>query len=73
MLGMICGVTMKDKVESSVIAFRMEVHYLEEHLRKKTLRWFGHIVRRDHEEVEIKKVLEFRIEGQRKRSRPVKQ
>ena len=32
---------------------------LEEHLRQKRLRWFGHIVRRD-EEVEIKKVLELK-------------
>ena len=44
---------------------------LEEHLGQKRLRWFGHIVRRD-EEVEIKKVLEMKIEGQRKRGRPVK-
>ena len=44
---------------------------LEEHLRQTRLRWFGHIVRRD-EEVEIKKVFELKIEGQRKRGRPVK-
>ena len=35
------------------------------------MRWFGHIARRD-EEVEIKKVFELKIEGQRKRGRPVK-
>ena len=34
------------------------------------MRWFGHIARRD-EEVEIKKVFELKIEGQR-RGRPVK-
>ena len=34
------------------------------------MRWFGHIVRRD-EEVEIKKVFELKIEGQRKRGRQV--
>ena len=39
---------------------------LEEHLRQKRLRWFGHIVRRD-EEVEIKKVFELKIEERRKR------
>ena len=44
---------------------------LEEHLRQKRLRWFGHIARRD-EEVEIKKVFELKI-GRRKRGRPVKQ
>ena len=67
---MICRVTMKDKVESTVM--RMGVDNLEEHLRQKRLRWFRHIVSRD-EEVEIKKVLEQKIEGQRKRGRPVKQ
>ena len=49
MLRMICGVTLKDMVEND----------LEEHLRQKRLRWFGHIVRRD-EEVEIKKVFELK-------------
>ena len=50
---MICRVTLKDMVESTMIASRVEVNDLEEHLRQKRLRWFGHIVRRD-EEVEIK-------------------
>ena len=59
---MICGVTLKDKVESTVIASRVGVEDLEEHLMQKRLRWFGHIVRID-DEVEIKRVLELKIEG----------
>ena len=70
MLRMICGVTLKDMVESTVISLRVGVDDLEEHLRQKRLRWFGHIVRRD-EDVEIKKVFELKI-GRRKRGRPVK-
>ena len=50
---MICGVKSKDMVESTVIASRVGVDDLEEHLRQTRLRWFEHIVRRD-EEVEIK-------------------
>ena len=57
-------------VESTVIASRVGLDNLEEHLRQKRLRWFGHIVRRD-EEVEIRKVFELKI-GRRKRGRPVK-
>ena len=72
MLRMICRATLKDMVESTVKASRVGVDDLEEHLRQKRLRWFGYIVRRD-EEVEIKKVFELKIEGQRKRGRPVKQ
>ena len=45
-----------------MIASRVGVDTLEEHLRQKRLRWFGHIARRD-EGVEIKKVLELKIEG----------
>ena len=67
---MICGVTLKDMIESMVIASRVGVDDLEEHLRQKRLRWFGHTVRRD-EEVEIKKVFELKI-GQKKRGKPVK-
>ena len=70
MLRMICGVMLKDMVESTVIASRVGVDDLGEHLRQKRLRWFGHIARRD-EEVAIKKVFEFKI-GRRKRGRPVK-
>ena len=70
MLRMICGVTLKDMVESTVIALRVGVDDLEEHLRQKRLRWFRHIIR--NEEVEIKTVLELKIQRQRKRDRPVK-
>ena len=58
-------------VESILIASRVGVDDLEEHLRQKRLRWFGHTVKRD-EEVEIKKVFELKIEGQRIKGRPVK-
>ena len=61
--------TLKDKVESTVIKSRVGVNDLEEHLRQKRLRWFGHIVTRD--EMEIKKVFELKTEGRRKRGRPV--
>ena len=71
MLRMIYRVTLRDKMESTVIASRVGVNDLEEHFRQKRWRWFGHIVRRD-EEVEIKKVFELKIEVRRKRGRPVK-
>ena len=62
MLRMICRVMLKEKMESTVIALRVGVDNLEKHLRQKRLRLFGHIVGRD-EELEIKKVLELKIEG----------
>ena len=69
MLKMICRVTLKDKVQSTVIASRVGMDDLEEHLKQKRLRWFIHIVRRD-EEVEIKS---FKVENRRtEKGRPVK-
>ena len=41
---MICRVPLKDKVKNIVIASRVGVEDLEEHLKQKRLRWFGHIV-----------------------------
>ena len=61
MLRIICGVTLRDKVESTVIALKAGVDDLEVDLRQKRLRWFEHIARRD-EEVEIKKVFGLKIE-----------
>ena len=46
-LRMICGVTLKDMVETMMIASRVGVDELEKPLRQKRLRWFGHNVRRD--------------------------
>ena len=71
MLRMIYGAMLKDIVESTVIASRVGVDDLGEHMRQKRFMWFGHIVRRD-EEMEKKKVLQLKI-GWRKRGRPVKQ
>ena len=53
MLRVICRATLKDMVGSTMMALRVKVDDLEEHLRQKRLRWFGHTARRD-EEVEIK-------------------
>ena len=42
MLRMICEVTLRDKMESTVIALKVRVDNLEEHLRQKRLRWIRH-------------------------------
>ena len=46
---MICKLTLKDKGENTLIASRVGMDDLEEHLRQKRLRWFGHIARRDED------------------------
>jgi hypothetical protein len=71
MLRMICGVSLKDRIESEKVMHRTGVDDLEEHLRTKRLRWFGHVWRSE-ENAAIKRVLEFEVEGKRGRGRPKK-
>ena len=47
---------------NSEYALRVGVDNLEEHLKQKRLRWFGHVVRREGEGGD-KEVLEVKIEG----------
>ena len=49
MLRMIFRVTLRDEMESIVIASKVGMDDLEEHLRQKRLKWFRHIVNRDEE------------------------
>ena len=43
MFRMICRVTLRDMVESTVIALRVGVDDLEKHLRQKRLRWLDQL------------------------------
>ena len=49
MLRMICGKTLKDKMNKEKIREMMGVVILEEFLREKRLRWLGHVERMDEE------------------------
>ena len=49
MLRMICGKTLKDKMNSEKIREMTGVVRLEEFLIKKRLRWLGHVKRMDEE------------------------
>ena len=49
MLRMICGKTLKDKINNEKIRDMTGVVRLEEFLREKKLRWLGHVERMDEE------------------------
>ena len=71
MLRLICGVTLKDRINSHEIERRLDLIGLDEHLRQKRMRWYGHVVRREKDE-EVKKVMTATVEGSSRRGRPAK-
>ena len=68
MLRMICGKTLKDKMNKEKIREMMGVVILEEFLREKRLRWLGHVERMD-EERGPEKALLLEVDGTKKEDR----
>ena len=72
MIRMICGVTLSNRVKSLELQGRLGlIDDIITVVRKATLRWFGHMFRRESS-VGIKKAFEFRVEGKAGRGRPNK-
>ena len=70
MLRMICGKTLKDKMNNEKICEMTGVVRLEDFLREKRLRWLGHVERIDEERGPLKALL-LEVDGTKK-GRPKK-
>ena len=71
MLRYMAGVAWQDRVSSEEVARRCGVEVLENVLRRRRLRWFGHVKRRDEEDP-LRRVGELVVEGRRPPGRPRK-
>lgn len=71
MLRGILGVSRREHIRNEEIRRRLNVTPIDIILRSGRLRWFGHVYRRD-DSSEIKKALEMRLPGRRRRGRPRK-
>ena len=69
MLRMSLGLSLWDKATNASILKAMGVEPLFQLLRKRRLRWYGHVLRRDDSYVG-KRVLALKVKGTRKRGRP---
>ena len=69
MLRFAMGVTRKDKIRNENIRSTVKVEQLGMKMREGRLRWYGHVMRRDQEYVEIK-MMEMELPGKRRRGRP---
>ena len=70
MLRMVCGKTLKDKINNEKIREMTGVVRLEEFLREKRLQWLGHVKRMDEERGPVKALL-LEVDGTKK-GRPKK-
>lgn len=71
MLRFSCGVTKKDRVENRYIRGSIKVTEASKKLKENKLRWYGHIKRRDENEL-VRKMLDMDVQGRRRRGRPKK-
>ena len=55
MLRFAMGVTRKDKIRNEYIRSTVKIERLGMKMREGRMRWYGHVMRRDQEYVEIKK------------------
>ena len=67
---MMCGKTLKDKINNEKIREMTCVERLEEFLREQRLRWLGHVERMDEERGPVK-ALKLEVDGTKK-GRPKK-
>ena len=71
MIQMMCGKTLMDKYRSEEPRKQVGVKDMDEYLRDHRLRWFGHMKRRDTENM-TKRIAKLVIEGERRQGRPTK-
>ena len=69
MIRWICGVPFRDRVPSLDLRGRLGLKSIEEVMRDKRLRWYGH-VERSGEDTWISKCRDIKVEGTGKRGRP---
>ena len=69
MLRMMCGVTRRDRVRNEYVRASVGVDSMEDKLAQNRLRWYGHVSRREQEDV-VNRVWRWDMGGKSSRGRP---
>ena len=71
MIRWMCGSKLKEKKSNDQLLSVLGLHSIIDELRKRRLRWFGHITRRE-ENNWVRLIQEFQVDGARAKGRPQK-
>jgi len=69
MLRWSCGRTKLDKIRNEDFRKRMKVTEISKKVQEKSLKWYGHVVRREDEHINHR-VFDMKVEGMRAKGRP---
>ena len=72
MIRAMCGVKLKEKRNTKELMNMLGIaETIDMVAKRNSMRWYGHVLRRDEEDV-LKKALNFKVDGKRRRGRPRK-
>ena len=71
MLRLMTGFKIEDRKRNEDIRSMLGVDSVENCLQRERLRWYGHVMRRP-EEAEVRKAMDWKIEGEKKKGRAMK-
>jgi len=64
-----CGIKLKDRLPSKKLRERLGINDKALLLQQNSLRWYGHVLRKDDDDW-VKKCMEYEVEGPRPKGRP---
>ena len=64
-----CGMKVQDRLPSKGLRERLELDDIISVLQQNSLRWYGHVLRKEYNDW-VKKCVEYEVEGARPRGRP---
>ena len=64
-----CGVSVKKRLSNEALRGRLGIDCVSDLMRRSKLRWFGHVERKDNQQL-IRKCVDFKVDGSAGRRRP---
>ena len=69
MVRWMCGVSLRERCTNMELREKLGIESVSDVLRRRRLRWFGHVLRKEDEDW-VKKCMDLEVDGNRRRGRP---